>query len=325
MKYQKIIAVYIIVLFFSACGGSSDNSSSSRSEPSGNDSTSPSPQATSTVTPIMPATPTPEVDHTPIPGTTPTPTSTPTPAPNVTETPQNSRLTVLDCGEISGDIVNNELNAEAKEYILCKHNQTRSQSALGAFQGTAGLLPVATNMQRLQWDNKLEEVAQNYANQCIWGHNSSRTSQYNALSPTDALGQAIIGNESVGENLAFFASSNLTSATLQFAVNGYDAWEEEGEGYSFGALNVSDFCGVAACGHFTQIIWATTYKVGCAVNFCETGTVSRFPATYLVCNYASAGNFVSREPYNTASSSTDVCSNAISGQTVCQNGLTSFP
>ncbi len=262
------------------------------------------------------------------PTNTPSPSSSPSPTPSTSPTasPGPAATTVLNCGDISGSVVNDNLDADAKAYLLCKHNETRSRIALGTYvSNVGGTLPVATDMIRLQWDTKLEQVAQNYADQCVWAHNPNRETQYNALSPTDINGDPISTTESVGENLAYYGQSNATSATMERAVYGYDGWEDEGLNYSYGALQVNDYCADEPCGHFTQLIWANTYKVGCAVNFCEAGTVSSLPATLLVCNYASTGNYVTQYPYETGSMESDVCSTADNGQTVCMNGLTQSP
>lgn len=252
------------------------------------------------------------------------PTAIPTQQPTIQPTaePGNEATTQLDCGSMSGAIVANHLNDAAKAYLLCKHNESRSQIALGNFMGLYGNFAVATDMKRLQWDAKLETVAQNWANQCQWQHNSNRATEYNALSPTDINGNPIAGSESVGENLAYFASSALTAASLEYALSGYKAWVDEGQDYSMGAFNVSDFCDNEPCGHFTQVIWANTYKVGCAVNYCAAGTVSSLASTYLVCDYASAGNYIGQMPYATGSVASEVCSTADTGQSVCNNGLT---
>ena len=261
-------------VILSACGGSASDDSPAP--------TTPEP------TPLVSESPTPTITPTP----TPTPTATPTPTPSAAE-----RLTVLECGAESGDISGNNLDDEAKSFLLCKHNEVRSQVALGLFVGSDGNLPAASNMTRLQWSDDLERVAQTWADQCIWQHKANRQAEYNALSPSDIDGDPISGSESVGENIAYFASSRLTSATIDFAINGFDAWIDEGHAYAFGSLNGSDSCSDDTCGHFTQAIWDDTYKVGCAVNFCAAGTVASLPATYLVCNYASAGNFIGKMLY----------------------------
>ncbi len=297
MPSPKIPFIVLISLLLSACGGSGGGESDELNlDPSSEPSTEPSAEPTSE------------------------PSTEPSAEP--TSEPAAGKTALLDCGSIRGGIESGRLNTEAKQFLLCKHNQTRSELALGSFPGLYGDFPVATDMKRLQWDDKLEQVAQNWANQCRWLHNANRGSQYNALSPTDIDGNALVRNETVGENLAYYGYSNVFSASLEFAVSGYDAWEEEGNHYSLGLLNETDHCDTTACGHFTQLIWASTYKLGCAVNYCEPETLSSLGATYLVCNYASAGNYSNRMPYSQGDQAGDVCSEADSGQSVCKNGLT---
>ena len=232
------------------------------------------------------------------------------------------KTTVLTCGSPNGGIVDGALNDEAKEYLLCLHNQTRSVTALGDFAGLYGDFDIATDMKRLFWDEKLEQVAQGWVNQCEWMHNPDRSAQYNALSPSDIHGDPINGGATIGENLAYKGWSNQSELSFQFAIDGYLAWEDEGHFYSIGDFNVSDFCDTTACGHFTQLIWADTFKVGCAVNLCPSETLANIPTTYLACNYASAGNYISQRPYQTGMLVNEVCSDADAGQSVCKNGLT---
>jgi pathogenesis-related protein 1 len=44
------------------------------------------------------------------------------------------------------------------------------------------------------------------------------------------------------------------------------------------------------CGHYTQIVWATTQKVGCAQVTCDGSTI-------WVCEYDPPGNWVGQKPY----------------------------
>ncbi len=284
------------------------------------------PAPTTEPTPIITSTPTPTIAPTALP--TPFATSTPQPTPIATPTmaPPADNHTVLDCGPPRGGITGNRLDNEAKAYLLCLHNQTRSEVALNQFQGVSGLLPAASNMIRLQWDPKLEQVAQNYAERCVFEHNPNRSAEYNDLNPTDINGNLYVRDVSVGENLAAAGSSNLSSASIVQAMNGYANWVDEGGSYSYGQLQVNDFCDARTCGHFTQVIWAGTHKVGCAVNYCRRGTVfDRFDSTILVCNYAPAGNFLRRVPYESASSAEEVCTTSPSEQSDCSNGLSSSP
>lgn len=45
------------------------------------------------------------------------------------------------------------------------------------------------------------------------------------------------------------------------------------------------------CGHFTQLVWSTTERVGCAVGACADGS------EIWMCNYDPAGNMVGVLPY----------------------------
>jgi len=282
-----------------ACGGSSNDSIEAN----------PSPVPTSVPSsPSLEPTPTPAAPSS-------EPTSEPLP-------PTADATQPLDCGEPSGAVTQNSLDDAAKSYILCKHNQTRSQLALGEFSGLNSLFPIATNMKRLQWDKKLEAVAQSWASQCQWEHNPNRTEQYNTLSPTDINGLPASEVIPTGENLAYTAATNLSAANFQYVLQGYNAWENEGRAYSYGAFMVTDFCDVDACGHFTQLIWASSYKVACAVSYCPANTITTYPASYFVCNYASAGNYLNQTPYQSGDHLQEVCSTADTKQTACRNGLT---
>ena len=78
---------------------------------------------------------------------------------------------VLECGAppaFSGVTSNpGILSPEAKSYLLCQLNATRSKVALGESEAYGGgFHPVATNMQRVMWDDNLATVASNHAAQC---------------------------------------------------------------------------------------------------------------------------------------------------------------
>ena len=81
-----------------------------------------------------------------------------------------------------------------------------------------------------EWNNELARVAQNYAEQCIFAHNSDRVSQQSTFS-------------SVGENL--FASSG--AADYSGFVQG---WYNEETDYNY---NSNECTPGAVCGHYTQV------------------------------------------------------------------------
>lgn len=82
------------------------------------------------------------------------------------------------------------------------------------------------------WDSKLQEVAQNYADKCIFAHNSARTSQS--------------GYSSVGENI-YYSSKQDLGDDLEMVV---DAWDGEKKDYT---LSSNECEPGKMCGHYTQV------------------------------------------------------------------------
>lgn len=114
----------------------------------------------------------------------------------------------------------------------------------------------------LEWDWKLAEDAKKWANNCKWGHstNASRPGQ--------------------GENLAA-SSSNVNC----------DGWVAEEKDWKCG-VPYAQSC-KAMCGHYSQMVWGTTKKLGCAINRCPGGFP---PNDYLVCRYSPPGNYSNQKP-----------------------------
>lgn len=42
-------------------------------------------------------------------------------------------------------------------------------------------------------------------------------------------------------------------------------------------------------GHFTQVVWKSSEKLGCYTSKCPAGTVLSYPSWYTVCNYDPPG------------------------------------
>jgi hypothetical protein len=161
------------------------------------------------------------------------------------------------------------LTSSQKLSILATHNAVRCRTS-----------PKPISMPALVWDSKLESVAQRWADTCSTSHNPNRSAWY--------------GTGYVGENLAWGYSSFETAIT--------SGWESEKAYYSIS----TNLCASGhQCGHYTQLVWANTGKVGCAT---PSQNCPTWGSKLYVCNYAPGGNIVGSFPYIVGSGSNAACS-----------------
>lgn len=69
---------------------------------------------------------------------------------------------------------------------------------------------------------------------------------------------------------------------------GIDAWYSEVSKYNYGSGGFS-----SATGHFTQVVWKGTKRIGCAKRFCPGSNW-----TVYICNYDPPGNMQGRYQEN---------------------------
>jgi|CXWL01.1.fsa_nt_gi uncharacterized protein YkwD len=71
------------------------------------------------------------------------------------------------------------------------------------------------------------------------------------------------------------------------------AWATEAAAYDYASNGCSGLCG-----HYTQMVWRDTTRVGCAAHRCTTGSPFDARTWWLVvCRYEPAGNIVGERPY----------------------------
>jgi len=231
---------------------------------------------------------------------------------------------LLDCGpppDFAGIITNpGTLSPEAKRYLLCQLNETRSRVALGQSEAYGGgYHPVATNMQRVQWDDNLATVASTYAAQCNYQHNANRSDQYATL-----LGVPP-GSVYVGENI-YASSVDPSEFSYVWEGDDYgiaganDSWSAESTNWTW-VSTYSSACDGDVCGHFTQMAWAKTTKVGCGYYSCDELINVSWGHTFVVCNYYTAGNYISQPVYLDGESVDEVCTEELQPGDTCENGL----
>ena len=124
----------------------------------------------------------------------------------------------------------------------------------------------------LTWSSEAAAVAQAWADRCVYQHNAGRGDR--------------------GENIAASAPANRW--TLADAAS---AWAGEAQDYDYS----SNGCAPGKqCGHYTQMVWRDTQRVGCARRTCQANSPfgAQFPSwDFWVCDYEPPGNFVGRRPY----------------------------
>ncbi|XP_059806430.1 peptidase inhibitor 16-like [Hypanus sabinus] len=148
----------------------------------------------------------------------------------------------------------------------------------------------ASYMLRMKWDNDLAELALTHAKECIWGHNKNR-------------GQT-------GENL--YATTGTVD--LKAVV---EKWYFEAADYTYDTMECTP---QKMCGHYTQVVWADSDKVGCASHYCDVlQGLSENNLSILVCNYSPPGNVFGEKPYKKGSP----CSNCPDGFKCIDNLCTS--
>ncbi|XP_072018883.1 serotriflin-like [Amphiura filiformis] len=153
-----------------------------------------------------------------------------------------------------------ELTAAEEQEFEDKHNELRGKQTA----------PTASNMQYMHYNQTLAHWATLYAADCKWYHDRA---------DGDPNGSAD-------------DSQNLYASSVEPSPGGVvGLWHSEESNYNY----VDITCPSGICGHFTQVVWATSNQVGCGKAFCETaylesGSVA-FSNTWIVnCHYYPPGN-----------------------------------
>lgn len=127
-----------------------------------------------------------------------------------------------------------------------------------AIRASIGLPP-------LSWDPRLARYAQQYARKrqrdCALAHS----------------------NGPYGENI-FWGSGSGWSPAQAVAE-----WAKERRWYRYRTNSCAQG---DECGHYTQIVWSRTKRLGCAMVNCDGGK-----GEFVVCNYDPPGNYVGEKPY----------------------------
>ena len=113
------------------------------------------------------------------------------------------------------------------------------------------------------WDPQVAAVAQAWADRCVFEHSDSP----------------------YGENLYIGSGTPSAAEAIQ-------AWADEASMYDYDTGGCS-----GVCGHYTQLVWRDTARIGCGFADCDAPQGVSFAGRIWVCNYDPPGNFIGEKPY----------------------------
>ncbi|CAG9098837.1 unnamed protein product [Plutella xylostella] len=155
--------------------------------------------------------------------------------------------------------------------------------------------PSASNMLLMSWSPVAAAQAQRYAEKCVFlQHNDPRE---NTVPPLGACGQNL------------FVAAQKTPWFF-----GIKTWFLEYRNFTYGA----PIANLSVVGHYTQMSWATSHKVGCGVAYCPGGPWGQF--FNYVCHYCPGGNLdtLTQYPYKVGKPCADCPDHCLSGS-LCTN------
>ncbi|XP_074540407.1 cysteine-rich venom protein [Halichoeres trimaculatus] len=148
-------------------------------------------------------------------------------------------------------------NKAVQDEIVDRHNAFRR-----------AVLPVASDMLKMSYDEQLGATSQAWVEKCNLKHGPPST--------------RMLDGYELGENLF----DSITPFSWTRVVN---AWHNEMGHYDYPyGLNITT-------GHYVQIVWNSSYKVGCGVALCPDNIY------FYACHYYRAGNFLNWPPYKLGS------------------------
>ncbi|KAL4707910.1 hypothetical protein ACJJTC_013701 [Scirpophaga incertulas] len=159
------------------------------------------------------------------------------------------------------------LSCQQIKILVDGHNSRRQQLVTGKIAGQ----PASSDMKFMVWDEELAAKAAKWASQNRHGHNPDK--------------KVASGRFNTGENLYWYSTTDRSySLNLDSAL---EVWFKEHKDYSYGPMKYSDFRGSKKIGHYTQMAWADTTHVGCAVSQWWSNGWNQY---FVVCNYGPASS-----------------------------------
>ncbi|KXT00618.1 hypothetical protein AC578_3143 [Pseudocercospora eumusae] len=182
-----------------------------------------------------------------------------------------SALPFLDGEAVSGTPVYHESPAELlkrdlsyKQRAVLQHNLHRANHSVG----------------NVSWDSNLANWAKQLAERCVFAHDVTIGSDTAAFQATNGYGQNIAAGVK-GDNITMVINDLWYGSEINWF----------GDMYGQADPDMTNF---HEWGHFTQVVWADSVKIGCSTVQCNrtiTNTGSDVWPYMTVCNYSPPGNY----------------------------------
>lgn len=160
-------------------------------------------------------------------------------------------------GQLTGENTGSRISSQDARIFLDHHNQVRREVGVPA----------------LAWSEELAAYAQEWADHLA---SNNGCSMEHRKRPN-------IHGVPLGENL-FWGSSS----TVYHPIDASISWYSEKKIYRYGKLGKGNW---HEFGHYTQMVWKNTKRVGVGVAICKDGSIM------VVASYDPAGNYMDQYPY----------------------------
>ncbi|XP_029453014.1 GLIPR1-like protein 1 [Rhinatrema bivittatum] len=157
--------------------------------------------------------------------------------------------------------------------------------------------PYASNMLYMSWDKRLAKLASIWVEECIFRPNAHIKDPEMAHPEFKSIGEIFW----VGQGYA--------------KINPVAAWHSQEAFYDL----TTNTC-TKNCDHYRQLMWADSYKLGCAAHWCpgiEAYEVGKTGIIY-VCHYGPKGNIRGRKPF-IEGEACSLCKNEKCLENMCRN------
>ncbi|XGW02531.1 hypothetical protein V3C99_014513 [Haemonchus contortus] len=166
---------------------------------------------------------------------------------------------------------NNGMTDEVRRTFVDAHNRIRSYVAKGkAKNAFGGFAPKAARMLKVSYDCNMEANMMAWAKQCHFYHNPPADRNY------------------WGQNLYMVGDKYYNFTWPSIAETAVISWFQELQVFGVPEDNIVVSPNEHKTGHYMQVVWQWTSKIGCAISYCTKN--EPWPWTIAGCNYNPSGD-----------------------------------